>query len=130
MSSFSLEGISGWTLMWNVFGVPEVMGLLSGAAAFVIAAVPGFPRLPRAIPTLIAAVVLAIGYLFGFLESTPGFVFVFLFSLVLAGALIGYWIRTVGTIRRMWFAFGILLALSLGAVIFATGHYGPIACAP
>lgn len=130
LPSFSLEEIFNGTLMANVFGIPEVMALLSGAAAFIIAAVPRLARLPKAIPTLVAAVVLAIGYLFDFLKSTPGFILVFMVSLILAGALIGYWIRTVATIRRMWFAFGVLLAVSLGVVIFATGHYGPVACMP
>ncbi len=130
LSAFSLEGIYNFTLLWNMLGVPEIMALLSGAPAFMVAAVPRLPQAARWMAYVFGSIVLIVGLLFGTYKSTPGFVIVFAITLIPAGAVIGYWIRTVGLIRRLWFPFGIVLAITLGSVIFATGQYGPVPCVP
>jgi hypothetical protein len=130
MPSFDLSILSGQMLLLNIFFAPEIMGFVAGIPAFIIAAAPGSfdlsrRRLPLAFAGLGAlVVVLAVVLRSGWSSLLFGG------GILGAGALIGFWIRTIVEIRRFWFPFGVLLALTIGGLIFMFGHYGQNNCWP
>jgi hypothetical protein len=130
MPLFSVGILAGQLLLLNLFGVPEILGIVAGIPAFLIAASPDHLDLRRHWLTLgfsllgVAAIVLVGAMRAGMLGSLV------LGSLIAAGALIGFWTRALEEFRRFWLPIGILLALLVGSIVFAFGHYGQNNCWP
>jgi hypothetical protein len=131
MPSFNLGILGGQLLLMNMFGVPEIMGVVAGIPAFLIAAYPPNVGLRRYAPTLSFTVLVALVVaLVGAMRS--GFWgFLFAVGLIAAGAVIGIWTRALlAEFRWIWLLAGILLALAAGSVVFSFGHYGQNNCWP
>ena len=130
MPSFSLSILAGQLLLLNTFGVPEILGLVAGAAGFLIAASPDHLDLRRNRP-VIGFVVLTTVVVSLVAVMRGGSLGLLMFVALLAvGVLIGFCIRTLKGVRRFWFPAGIFLAFVIGFVVFSLGHYGQNNCWP
>lgn len=130
MPSFDLGILAGQMLLLNIFFAPELAGLLAGVPAFVIAASPFElgPRTQWLSMALLAVAGVSLGVT-ATVHSTWS-TLPLLGVVVGYGALVGFGVRRLHEIRRLWLPFGILLALTVGSVIFAFGHYGHNNCWP
>jgi hypothetical protein len=130
MPGFDLGILAGQLLLSNMFGLPEIAGVIAGIPAFVLAAYPGVPNLRHrwfsfAFAALVAVAVAVVAL------SHANWLGVFVWAgLIVGGALIGFWIRAIDEFRRFWLPMGIVMALCLGSVIFSFGHYGQNNCWP
>ncbi|MGA8575790.1 MAG: hypothetical protein WB609_08950 [Candidatus Cybelea sp.] len=130
MLSFNLGILAGQLLVLNMFGAPEIMGMVAGIPAFLIAAFPDNVNLRRdglfLAFTLLAIV--AIALVAAMRAGWQGFLL--FVALIGAGSLLGFWTRALEEFRQFWLPIGILLALSVAGVIFLYGHYGQNNCWP
>lgn len=130
MPSFNLGILAGQMLLLNMFGAPEILGLVGGTAGFLVAAAPEYLDLRRN-KLVLGFAALNMIVVFIIADMRAGLVGFLLFvGLVVAGALIGYCIRKLEEARRFWLPTAILLALTIGVMIFSFGHYGQNDCWP
>jgi len=130
MPSFDLGILAGQMLMLNMFGAPEIWGIVAGIPAFVIAAYPETINFRRRWLPLVFAVLAAGAICLVALGHSGWLGLLFVGGTLGVGALIGFWIRASEKFRRFWFPIGILLALLAGGIIFSFGHYGQNNCWP
>lgn len=129
MPSFDMDILLGQMLLLNMLFAPEIMGIVAGIPAFIIAAAPGAFDLRRRWLPLAFGALGALAFLAVALRSGWSLL-LFGGGLLGAGALIGFCERTIAAFRRFWFPLGVLLALAIGGVVFMFGHYGQNNCWP
>jgi hypothetical protein len=131
MPYFDFHILSMQMLMFNFFGIPELMTVLGGVPAFVIAAAPSVASSFTRFYLLAAAsvaLILGIGLLVrgGPTLTIPPMLIV----LPTVGIALGLLIRQSQVLWRDVLAIALVLPAALGAIMFLMNSYGQNNCWP
>lgn len=128
MSAFDPSILLQQMILFNLFLVPEILGCIAGIVAFVIAAIP---IAMKPVWLVSASIVLAALAAVHGVAPTPAWsAQSAIIEALMAGAVAGLSVRVVPKALRFWLPLGALVALALGAMVFAFGHYGQNNCWP
>ncbi len=128
MPRFDVGILASQFLLLNMFGVPAMV--IAGIPALLVAAYPGAPTgRGRGLSFVFAALLIAVVATAAIFNVSWAAALVWP-GIIVAGALVGFWIRVIDRLRQRWFAIGVAAALGIGGIIFSLGHYGPNNCWP
>jgi hypothetical protein len=112
-------------LTYHAFGFGEFCVVAGGLQRFLARRTHGYAG-----PYVAASASAAAFLIVAIFMPRPFVLCLYSAGLVACGTAIGLWIRNSEGLRRLWLPFGLVLAIAIGGVIFASGHYGNTSCLP
>jgi len=130
MPSFDLVILFWQLALFNVLGGCVAM-FAAGLPAFAVASAPEhLDYRARAIGLSLVGILMLGGLVLWWVDHAAWPALRAAIGIVAFSTLIGFGARASVEVRRVWLPIGVVMALALGAIIFATGHYGQNNCWP